>query len=131
MKKLDVGQTISILANVGVIAGIIFLWLDLRQNHEQLEIQSRERTTSRPNSIVDLVLENPYRIDLQTKGEEELTKPGREPLTVLGLRLLLNFEERSHDVMLDRVDRKEAMRGQRAVHHRSWPNYGIPLAWDT
>lgn len=32
MKKIDFGQAISILANVGVIAGIVFLALELRQN---------------------------------------------------------------------------------------------------
>jgi len=32
LKKIDLGQTISIFANVGVIAGIIFLAVELRQN---------------------------------------------------------------------------------------------------
>ncbi len=41
MKKLDLGQTISILANIGVIAGIVFLGFELRQNNVQLASQSR------------------------------------------------------------------------------------------
>ncbi len=40
MNKIDLGQTIQILANIGVIAGIGFLGLELRQNSEQLELQS-------------------------------------------------------------------------------------------
>lgn len=36
MKKFDIGQTIGILANIGVIAGIVFLALELRQNNELL-----------------------------------------------------------------------------------------------
>ena len=40
MNKTDLGQTIQIFANVGVIAGIVFLAIELRQNDEQLEIQS-------------------------------------------------------------------------------------------
>ena len=32
MKKIDLGQTLTILANVGVIAGIVFLGYELRQN---------------------------------------------------------------------------------------------------
>ncbi len=32
MKKIDLGQTISILANFGVIAGIVFLGLEIRQS---------------------------------------------------------------------------------------------------
>ena len=40
MKKLDLGQTIQILANAGVIAGIIFLAIEIRQNNAQLSLQS-------------------------------------------------------------------------------------------
>lgn len=32
MKKIDLGQTITILANLGVIAGIVFLGIEIRQN---------------------------------------------------------------------------------------------------
>ena len=41
MKKLDLGQTITILANVGVIAGIIFLGVELQQNNELMSAQER------------------------------------------------------------------------------------------
>ena len=36
MKKIDLGQMFSILANVGVIAGIVFLGIELQQNNELL-----------------------------------------------------------------------------------------------
>lgn len=41
MKKIDITQMINMLANLGVIAGIIFLGYELRQNNEQLSAQSR------------------------------------------------------------------------------------------
>ena len=41
MKKIDSGQAIRILANVGVIAGIIFLAVEIQQNSESLAIQAR------------------------------------------------------------------------------------------
>ncbi len=41
MKKIDLGQTITILANVGVIAGIVFLAFEIQQNNEFLAAQSR------------------------------------------------------------------------------------------
>ena len=41
MKKLDLGQSIGILANVGVIAGIAFLAVEIHQNNELLEEQAR------------------------------------------------------------------------------------------
>ncbi len=40
MKKLDFGQTITILANVGVILGIAFLAIELNQNNELLRAQA-------------------------------------------------------------------------------------------
>ena len=42
MKKIDLGQTITILANIGVIAGIAFLALELRQNNNLLVSQARQ-----------------------------------------------------------------------------------------
>ena len=39
MKKIDVSQTLGILANIGVIAGIIFLAVELQQNNELLEAE--------------------------------------------------------------------------------------------
>ena len=40
MKKLDFGQTVSILANVGIIAGIVFLGYELRQNNRLLQSEA-------------------------------------------------------------------------------------------
>ncbi len=41
MKKIDLGQSIQILANVGVIAGIVFLGVELRQNNQLLSTQAQ------------------------------------------------------------------------------------------
>lgn len=41
MKKINLGQTIGILANMGVIAGIVFLGLELRQNNLFIEEEAR------------------------------------------------------------------------------------------
>jgi hypothetical protein len=37
LKRLDFGQTVSLLANLGVIAGIVFLGVELQQNTESLD----------------------------------------------------------------------------------------------
>ena len=42
MKKADIGQMISVVANIGVIAGIVFLAVELRQNNDELRIQARQ-----------------------------------------------------------------------------------------
>ncbi len=41
MKKIDLGQILGILANVGVIAGIVFLAVEIRQNTESLDESRR------------------------------------------------------------------------------------------
>ncbi len=41
MKNIDLGQTLNTLANVGVIAGIIFLAYELNQNNEFLELEAK------------------------------------------------------------------------------------------
>lgn len=38
MKKIDLGQTIQILANIGVIAGILFLAVEIRTNTQMNRI---------------------------------------------------------------------------------------------
>lgn len=43
MGKPDIGQAIQILANVGVIAGIGFLAIELAQNNDLLEAEARAR----------------------------------------------------------------------------------------
>ena len=43
MKKLELGQIVSVLANVGVIAGIVFLGYELRQNNELMSADANMR----------------------------------------------------------------------------------------
>ena len=51
MKKIDLGQAISIFANLGVIAGIVFLGIELQQNRQSLQAQTR---SSISDTIVNL-----------------------------------------------------------------------------
>lgn len=41
MKRIDLGQSIAILANIGVIAGIAFLAIELQQNNDLMAAQAR------------------------------------------------------------------------------------------
>ena len=46
MKKIDLGQVTGILANIGVIAGIVFLALELQQNNELMESEARRNRSA-------------------------------------------------------------------------------------
>jgi len=51
LKKFELGQTVSMLANIGVIAGIIFLGLEIQQNTEMIRAQI---TQSRADAAIGL-----------------------------------------------------------------------------
>ena len=56
MRKMSAGQAVQVVANVGVIATILFLAIELRQNNELLDAQTQadlfDRITGFPEEIV-------------------------------------------------------------------------------
>lgn len=57
--NLDVGQVIQIAANIGVIAGIVFLALQIRQNNDLLAAQAREALHASRRDINLLIASTP------------------------------------------------------------------------
>ena len=129
MKKLDLGQTITILANIGVVAGIIFLGVELQQNNELLASQARENRLDRQTAIVDTAIENPDLLELLGKDPESLTEPELDRLRLLGWKVLLAMAYQYGEVTRGLMNEEEVILGQRAVYHRPRLNYGAPLAW--
>jgi hypothetical protein len=58
LKKLDFGQTISILANAGVVAGIIFLAIEIQQNTVIQETQMRFSQNERYTETIEDLFRN-------------------------------------------------------------------------
>ena len=50
MKKIDFGKAITLIANIGVIGGILLLAYELRQNNELMEAEARQ---NRMDTVVD------------------------------------------------------------------------------
>ena len=75
MKKIDLAQTIQLLANVGVIAGIVFLAVELRQNNDLLGTQvRRDRLVSRSApTALELNTVNIASLDYKTSIGEALS----------------------------------------------------------
>ncbi len=75
MKKLDLGQIISILANLGVIAGIVFLAIEIRQNNELLRVEAREsQVESRAGSLERWAADGELmQLRLKASNREQLT----------------------------------------------------------
>jgi hypothetical protein len=68
MKKIDLGQTVSILANVGVIAGIAFLAFEIRQNTLATQMQTAQSYTNEMNAADYFYLDHPELMEITTKA---------------------------------------------------------------
>lgn len=92
--KIDLGQTINTLANVGVIAGIVFLGVEIQQNNALLGSQARtDRTVIRLDSGNQLV-GNPHLIDaiVKDRASEPLTPNEEYLLDEWYLATLIRFQ---------------------------------------
>ncbi len=69
MKKIDVGQTIGILANLGVVAGILFLVVEIQQNTETLQAEMRFNQSERTTDAVEQFVSNPQLVGAYVKFE--------------------------------------------------------------
>jgi hypothetical protein len=53
---INIGESIGILANIGVIAGIIFLAMEIRQNNRLLAAQARYSLRQYRSDVVDSIM---------------------------------------------------------------------------
>ncbi len=106
MKNLDFSQTITILANLGVIAGIMFLGFELRQNNQFLAAQvsyahhEAERQRRGP-----LIANDGGIVDIMRKGnnQEELTWAENYRLIIYYNDVLEDFEWQFREVQAGRL----------------------------
>ena len=107
MKKLDFAQTVGLLANVGVIAGIVFLAMELRQNNSLLAAQAsymqfsvererRSRTMENRANLTDIVL--------RASAGEELTPTERSQLQAQNLDTLDAWQWQFRENQAGRLD---------------------------
>jgi len=94
MKKIEVGQTVNTLANVGVIAGIAFLALELQQNNALIEAESLASMVSMNTEVWSTVVEGGEIADMVIKDRqgEPLTIAEEIRLNALWVRSLYNAE---------------------------------------
>lgn len=71
MRKIDLGQAISMLANLGVIAGIIFLSFELRQNTTQMQAEASLGVNQQFQQIIEAQYLDRDFTELIMRGERE------------------------------------------------------------
>ena len=68
MKKIDVGQTMSVVANFGVLIGIVFLVIELRQNNQLRENEARFGMLQNEISVEMRQIENPDLVERRIRA---------------------------------------------------------------
>ncbi len=94
MKKIDLGQSIGTLANVGVIAGIIFLGVELQQNNELLSEEAQRARSQAAREGWILIAENGELAEILEKdaGGEKLTGVELRRMDALWMRTLWGYQ---------------------------------------
>ena len=75
MKKIDLGQKITILANVGILAGLLLLAFELNQNHEMTQAQTRSEISRQITDFLSMVAGDDELASIMRRAQaaEELT----------------------------------------------------------
>ena len=129
MNRLNLGQTINTLANVGVIAGIVFLAIELRQNNELLGVQIRATTMESRVRSAEMLAQNPEIVTLLGKDPLTLTDVEADQLRILGIGALVGIEHTFGEAARNLSSLEDLTRRTRTVVRRERLNYAIPLAW--
>lgn len=133
MKKVDPSQAISVIANIGVIAGIAFLAFELRQNNDLLGIELRSSQLDRQVSMVDVVLNNSDvdLLGLLAQPDISMSSSDRDTLALLGIRMLIVFEQAFEEARAGLRNEEDTIQTLRSIYQRPVLNYGVPIAWET
>jgi hypothetical protein len=70
MKKLELAQSVQILPNLGVIAGIIFLALEISQDTAIMAAQCRVDLADRRTRVAEILITTPILIELGIRASD-------------------------------------------------------------
>jgi len=103
MKRIDLGKTMTLVANIGVIGGILLLAYELRQNNELMAAEARQIRTSMVIEAWRFSAEHGELAELRGRGRsgEEIEDVERERIDayVMSVFVMLDwtFQELSAD----------------------------------
>lgn len=117
MKKIDLGQSISILANLGVITGIFFLASEVRQNNALLQQQSRAIGTQQYFDTLERLIDDPTLLALTMKDWDNLTPLESARLQLLVFRTFAAWEYEWGEWQRGRFDDDDMADNQRIWSH--------------
>ena len=130
MKKIDLGQAITILANIGVIAGIGLLALELAQNNDLLTAQARSSRAAIRNEMRTIYVQDPALIQvlLQAQRGEALTEEENYQLRSLMALTLNNLQYVYVEYQEGLIGEEDlGVFGWRRLYHNQYPD--MPALW--
>ena len=106
MKKIDLGQMIAIIANIGVIAGIAFLAAELQQNNEYMAANARYDLLQNQVTMMDQIASSPELSEILIRAADhgELSRPEQLRLQMLTIKSLRNWEWEFGEYQSGRLD---------------------------
>ena len=130
MKNIDLSQVISTVASVGVIAGIVFLAFELRQNNELLISQARSNLVSGRATYQEYIATNAGGIAeiIIKAGQSELSDTESLQLNVHWDLVINNWASMYQEVTSGPLDEADIPRGSWARAFRSNP--ALRKAWE-
>lgn len=131
MKLDNINRWLALLANVGVIAGIVFLAVEIQQNNELLLAQTAYNSRESTTEVAEAIYQNhDLRVTLSKRARgEELTDLEQLQLKALAERVLRGMQWRYQEQLAGRDELDPV--GLRAVvlHPDPYMNSGIPENW--
>ena len=68
MRKFDLGQAIQVVANVGVLAGIVFLAVEVRQNQSTMDEDAQLNTLASFSDFRNFIAESEQLAEIWSTG---------------------------------------------------------------
>ncbi len=132
MKKIDLSQTITILTNLAVIAGIVFLGLELNQNNELLSADARTSRADIRRSSLQEIINSPdlARAISKARNGEGLTDQENLVLTAFFPYVLVGWQHAFTDFRAGLIEEQDIPVGLwRVWFHGNLP--GLSEYWQT
>jgi len=128
LKKLDFGQTVSLLANIGVIAGIVFLGIELNQNNDFLAAQARYNLrVQRTHALA--AADSPYVLGAVLKygSGENATSDEIAISRTLAVRLIGLWEWQFNEYRAGMLQREQLPVGAWRLWYHGEAHYPVPV----
>ncbi len=131
MKTIDLNQTVGLLANIGVIAGIVFLVVELNQNNELLAAQGYAASTQIRLQHLEQVIGDHNVAGLVTRSNtgEQLTDEERLVLIFFYASTITGYQYSFSEFASGRVDRGPIGSDTWGLAFTAWP--GLRDYWET